>query len=74
MSKILNEFWNVFFFSFLVFEKMSFSFPMVLVMLFVHVGKRSNSHSNNVQRCSSKQVFSNISQNSQEITCVGVSF
>ena len=33
----------MFFFLFSVFEKMSSSLPILLVMLFVHVGNRSNS-------------------------------
>ena len=55
-----------------VFEKMSSSLPMLLVMLFAHVGKRSNSRSKMLFL--SKQMFLNILQYSQENTCAEASF
>ena len=48
-----------------LFEKMSSSLNILLVMLFIHVGKRLNSRS---------QMFLKILQYSQENTCLGVSF
>ena len=48
-----------------LFEKMSSSRNILLVMLFIYVGKRLNSRS---------QMFLKILQYSQENTCLGVSF